>query len=137
MGLVSALQAYARGFNQRTGIQVEVKIAPDFGRLSREMEATLFRIVQEGLRNLKKHSGAAKAEVHLRKAADKLFVSVSDEGIGFDIRELIKKEGLGIRSMKERVYLLGGRFEIHSEPGKGTRIEAWVALQPKSELATR
>ena len=85
----------------------------------------------------RKHSGAAKAQVRLRRASDKLFVSVRDEGIGFDVRELGKKEGLGIRSMKERVYLLGGRFEIHSEPGKGTRIEAWVALQPKSELATR
>ena len=63
--------------------------------------------------------------------------SYPDSGIGFDIRELGKKEGLGIRSMKERVYLFGDRFEIHSEPGKGTRLEAWVALQPKSELATR
>jgi signal transduction histidine kinase len=60
---------------------------------------------------------------------------VCDEGFGFDVRELRKKEGLGIRSMEERAHLLGGRFEIHSKPGKGTRIEAWVPLQPKSELA--
>jgi two-component system NarL family sensor kinase len=57
---------------------------------------------------------------------------VSDEGVGFDVRELGKKEG--IISMEERAYLLGGRLEIHSKPGKGTRIEASVPLQPKSEL---
>jgi signal transduction histidine kinase len=95
----------------------------------------LFRIVQEGLRNLKKHSGASKAQVRLRRAGDKLVVYVCDEGIGFDVRQLGEKEGLGIRSMEERTYLLGGRFEIHSAPRKGTRIEAWVPLQPKSELA--
>jgi signal transduction histidine kinase len=95
----------------------------------------VFRIVQEGLRNLKKHSGAAKAKVRLRGTRDKLLVSVSDEGAGFDLRQLGTKEGLGIRSMKERAYVLGGRFEIHSEPGKGTRIEATVPLEPKSERA--
>jgi signal transduction histidine kinase len=62
-------------------------------------------------------------------------VSVCDEGVGLDVRQLGEKEGLGIRSMEERAYLLGGRFEIHSAPGKETRIDAWVPLQPKSELA--
>jgi len=95
----------------------------------------LFRIVQEGLRNLKKHSGATKAQVRLRRSGNKLVVSVNDEGFGFDARELGKKEGLGIRSMEERVYLLGGRFEIRSRPGRGTKVEAWVPIQPKSERA--
>jgi signal transduction histidine kinase len=89
----------------------------------------------EGLRNLKKHSRATKPQVRLRRAGDRLVVSVSDDGLGFDVREIREKDGLGIRSMEERAYLLGGRFEIHSAPGKGTRIEAWVPLQPKSELA--
>ncbi len=61
IGLASALEAYAQGFNQRTGIQVEIKIPPDFGRLSPELEATLFRIVQEGLANVHKHSGSPLA----------------------------------------------------------------------------
>ena len=99
------------------------------------MALCLFRIVQEGLRNLKKHSGASKAQVHLRRVGDKLVVSVCDEGFGFDVRQLGEKEGLGIRSMEERAYSLGGRFEVHSAPGKGTRIEAWVPLNPKSERA--
>jgi signal transduction histidine kinase len=71
----------------------------------------------------------------LRRAGDRLVVSVSDEGVGFDSRTMGKKEGLGLRSMEERAHLLCGRFEIHSERGKGTKIEAWVPLQPKSRLA--
>ena len=137
LGLVPGVSALCKEFTVQQGVEVDF-LSDNIPRsVHPDVALCVFRIVQEGLRNLKKHSGAAKAEVHLRKATDKLFVSVSDEGSGFDIREVIKKEGLGIRSMKERVYLLGGRFEIHSEPGKGTRIEAWVALQPKSELATR
>ncbi len=96
-----------------------------------DVSLCLFRIVQEGLRNLKKHSGAAKAQVRLRRVSDKLLVSVSDEGVGFDLHDLGKKEGLGIRSMEERAHLLGGRFEIYSKPGEGTRIEASVPLHPK------
>ena len=137
LGLVPGVSALCKEFSVQQGVEVDF-LSDNIPRsVHPDVALCVFRIVQEGLRNLRKHSGAAKAQVRLRKANDKLFVSVRDEGIGFDVRELGKKEGLGIRSMKERVYLLGGRFEIHSEPGKGTRIEAWVALQPKSELATR
>ena len=77
---------------------------------------------------MKKHSGAPRAQVRLGRAGDKLFVSVSDEGIGFELHDLRKNEGLGILSMEERASLLGGRFEIHSKPGKGTKIEASVPI---------
>ena len=69
VGLASALQAYAQGFNQRTGIQVEIQIPPDFGRLSPELETTLFRIVQEGLANVHKHSGSPLAVIRLERDA--------------------------------------------------------------------
>ena len=81
----------------------------------------LFRIVQEGLRNLKKHSGASKGQVRLRKAGDKLLVSVCDEGIGFDARDLGKKEGLGVRSMQERTYWLGGPVRDSFETWEGDK----------------
>ena len=77
---------------------------------------------------MKKHSGAEKAEVRLRKSNEKLFLTVCDEGKGFDAKEMSNKLGLGIGSMQGRARLLGGEFEIHSEPGKGTRIEVWVPL---------
>jgi signal transduction histidine kinase len=136
LGLVPGVSALCKEFAVQQGVEVYFLSDNVPRSVHPDVALCLFRIVQEGLRNFRKHSGAAKAQVRLRGTADKLFVSVRDEGIGFDARELKKKEGLGIRSMEERVSLLGGRFEIHSQPGKGTRIEAWVALQPKSELAT-
>jgi signal transduction histidine kinase len=137
LGLVPGISALCKEFSVQQGVEVDF-LSDNIPRsVHPSVALCIFRIVQEGLRNFKKHSSAAKAQVRLRGTTGKLFVSVQDEGIGFDVRELKKKEGLGIRSMEERVSLLGGRFEIHSEPGKGTRIEAWVALQPKSELATR
>ena len=135
LGLVPGISALCKEFTNQQGIEIDF-LPDDIPRsIHPDVALCLFRIVQEGLRNLKKHSGASKAQVRLRRAGDKLVVHVCDEGIGFDVRQLGEKEGLGIRSMEERTYLLGGRFEIHSAPRKGTRIEAWVPLQPKSELA--
>ncbi len=135
LGLVPGVSALCKEFAIQQGIEVDFLSDHVPHSVRPDVALCVFRIVQEGLRNSKKHSGAAKAQVRLHTAAEKLIVSVRDEGIGFDVRELGKNEGLGVRSMKERVYFLGGRFEIHSDPGKGTRIEAWVPLQPKSELA--
>ena len=135
LGLVPGVTALCKEFAVQQGIEID--FAPeDIPRSVRpDVALCLFRIVQEGLRNLKKHSGCAKAQVRLRRVGEKLVMSVSDEGVGFDVRKVGEKEGLGIRSMEERAHLLGGRFKIHSEPGKGTRIEAWVPLQQKAELA--
>ena len=126
LGLVPGISALCKEFSVQQGVEVDFLSDNIPGSVHPGVALCIFRIVQEGLRNLKKHSSATKAQVRLRGTTGKLFVSVRDEGIGFDVRELKKKEGLGIRSMEERVSLLGGRFEIHSEPGKGTRIEAWV-----------
>jgi len=135
LGLVPGVSALCKEFTNQQGIEIDF-LTDDIPRsVHPDVALCLFHIVQEGLRNLKKHSGASKAQVRLRRAGNKLVVSVCDEGVGFDVRQLKEKEGLGIRSMEERAYLLGGRFEIHSALGNGTRIEAWVPLQPKSELA--
>ncbi len=136
LGLVPGVTALCREFAVQQDIEIDF-VTNDVPRsVHSDVALCLFRIVQEALRNLKKHSGATEAQVRLCGIGDKLFVSVSDEGIGFDVRDLKEKEGLGIRSMEERVYLVGGRFEIHSKPGKGTRIEASVPLQQNSEHPT-
>src|SRR5207237_5415049 len=83
----------------------------------------VFRIVQEALQNLRKHSGAARAEVSLIKRADRIFVSIYDQGKGFDMIDMKGHKGLGVRSMGERARLLSGRFEIRSKPGRETRVE--------------
>lgn len=136
LGLVPGVSALCKEFGIQQGVEVDFLSENVPRSVSPDVALCIFRIVQEGLRNSKKHSGATRAQVRLAGTNGKLFVSVRDEGVGFDVRELKRKEGLGIRSMEERVSLLGGRFDIRSEPGKGTKIEAWVALQPRPEPAT-
>jgi len=131
LGLVPGVSALCKEFALQHAIEVDF-MANDIPRsIPPDVSLCVFRIVQEGLRNLMKHSGAAKAQVHLRMAAQRIVVTIRDEGIGFDVGELGNKEGLGIRSMEERAYLLGGRFKVYSELGKGTEIVASVPLQPR------
>jgi signal transduction histidine kinase len=85
---------------------------------------------------LKKYSGAEKANVELQTSGDRLKIIVRDNGHGFDLSKLRHIEGIGIRSMEERTRHLGGKFEIHSEPGKGTTVEAWILFNPAARNAT-
>ena len=96
-----------------------------------DLALCIFRIVQEALRNVKKHSGASRAQVILPAMNGTIHLAVCDQGVGFKRKELANSLGLGVRSMEERARLLGGYFEIQSEPGKGTRVEASLPLQPK------
>jgi signal transduction histidine kinase len=136
LGLVPAVGALCKEFTAKQGIRVDFKANEIPRSVHPDVALCIFRIVQEGLRNMKKYSGAEEAEVDLRMTGDRLEISVSDEGGGFSLSELGQNGGLGIRSMEERARLLGGKFEIHSEPGKGTTLEAWVPLKPMARHAT-
>jgi len=132
LGLVAGLSSLCGEFGARQGIEIDFT-SEDVPRTVRpEVSLCLFRITQEGLQNLKKHSGAKRAQLSVRLMGDKLFLSLCDEGMGFDTKRM-EKPGLGILSMQGRARLLGGEFEIHSKPGEGTRIEAWVPLQPVAD----
>jgi signal transduction histidine kinase len=131
LGLATGISALCRELAAQQNVQIDFSSDAILGSVHPDVALCLFRIVQEGLRNSRKHSGANKAKVALREQGDELYVSVRDEGCGFDVNELDKKSGLGVRSMEERVHFLGGKFAIHSEPGKGTVVEAWVPHQPK------
>jgi signal transduction histidine kinase/ABC-type uncharacterized transport system substrate-binding protein len=133
LGLAPGVNALCREFAARQGIEVDFSSENIPRAVSPHVALCLFRIVQEGLQNLRKHSGASKAHVSLRRKGDKLFLSVIDEGLGFDTKEITL--GLGVRSMGERARLVGGQFEIHSEPGTGTRIDVCVPVQPENETA--
>ena len=130
LGLVPALSALCKEFTAQQGVEVE--FAADGAPRSVHPESALciFRIVQEGLRNLKRHSGAQRGLVSLRVDDGKLRVCVLDHGCGFDIEKLRHDQGLGIRSMEERASFLGGEFKIQSAPGQGTTVNAWVPLAP-------
>ena len=132
LGLASALQSYAQGFNQRTGIQVEIKIPPAFGRLSSELEATLFRIVQEGLANVHKHSGSQLAVVRLERDPHEVRLVLQDRGHGFQktLRNQAKgfvRFGIGIVGMRERAEQLSGRLELTSND-MGARLTVTLPL---------
>ncbi len=128
LGLAPGVDALCKEFSGRQDIRVDFSSENIPHVVPPNVALCLFRIVQEGLQNLRKHSGASQAQVSLRKDGDRLRLSVCDEGKGFDTKEKRNKEGLGIPSMGERVRLLGGQFEIQSEPGKGTKIEVCVPL---------
>ena len=132
LGLVTGLKSLCKEFAARQGIEIDFT-SEDIPRSVRpEVSLCLFRITQEGLQNLKKHSGAKTAQLSLRHKGDRLFLSLCDEGKGFDANR-IEKPGVGILSMQGRARLLGGDFEIHSKPGEGTRIEVWVPLEPVTD----
>jgi signal transduction histidine kinase len=139
VGLASALQAYAQGFNQRTGIQVEIKIPPDFGRLSAEMEATLFRIVQEGLANVHRHSGSRLAVIWLQRDPHEVRLVLQDRGRGFPEEYRNAKGfvrfGVGILGMRERAEQFGGRLELASNDA-GTKLTVTLPLVHSNEENT-
>jgi signal transduction histidine kinase/ABC-type uncharacterized transport system substrate-binding protein len=128
LGLVSGIDALCKEFSDRFGIEIDFSSEGIPKNVHSDVALCLFRIVQEALQNLKKHSGAVKAEVRLRRTGDRILVSIRDEGKGFDAM-VNGKPGLGIRSMTERARRADGHLKIYSEPGKGTRVEATVPLQ--------
>jgi signal transduction histidine kinase len=133
LGLVPGVSALCKEFTDRHGIEIDFCADNIPRRIHQDVALCLFRVTQEGLQNLKKYSGVTKARVKLWTIGDKILISVCDKGRGFDLKEITNKAGLGIRSMEGRVRLLGGQFEVYSEPTKGTRIKACVPLQPVIE----
>src|SRR5947207_1097120 len=118
-GLCSALRWYVDGFSQRSGIQVDLKLPDDFGRLPSELETAIFRVVQESLTNIHRHSGSSVAKIQLRQIGDEVAVQVSDKGKGIPSDKLEEMSstgtpGVGIRGMRERLRQLGGALEIES-----------------------
>jgi PAS domain S-box-containing protein len=134
VGLSSALQLYLDGFAERSKIKVELDIAGDFGRLSRDLETAVFRIVQECLTNIHRHSGSTVASVRVSRCDSVLRIEVQDTGKGIPLEkrldmELAGKAGVGIRGMRERIRQLGGTLEIGAQPkGAGTIILAQLPI---------
>jgi PAS domain S-box-containing protein len=134
LGLDSALRSYTAGFTRRTGIRVELKMA-DIGRLPIDVETTLFRIVQEALTNVHRHSGSQKAEIRVIRDPKEVKLVVSDEGRGVPPRvlELLSDGanlGVGIAGMRERASQLGGQLKIASGE-RGTTITATLPLRDR------
>ena len=131
LGLVSALKEYTRGFEDRSGIATEFSVSGEFPRLPQASETALFRIVQESLANIQRHSGSPTARILLRQGDSVVVLEVKDSGRGIpapsngESRFSQARLGVGIPGMRERMAQLGGRLEIDSSP-KGTTIRAAI-----------
>jgi signal transduction histidine kinase len=119
LGLVPALEALTTDFAQRTGVDIQFE-AGSFPRLPAEAESALYRIVQEGLTNVVRHSHARHASVSLSSNDDRLRLLIDDDGRGFDVANT--NGGFGLEGIGERAHLLGGRFTVTSTPGRGTSL---------------
>jgi signal transduction histidine kinase len=135
LGLVPALSALCKEFTVQQGIRVDLTADEVPRSIDPDAALGVFRIVQEALRNVKKYSWAKDAEVDLQLSDHRLEVTVRDQGRGFDLANLPRAEGLGIRSMEQRARLLGGKFDIHSQFGRGTTVTASVPVKPAARKA--
>ncbi len=129
LGLVAAIESECARFSHREGIQVQFtpQNLPD--GISKKVSLCLYRITQEGLRNIAKHARAREAEVTLSAGDGHLWLSIHDSGIGFDAAAARGKGGLGLASMEERVRLVRGKLTVRSQPGQGTTVRVRVPLR--------
>jgi signal transduction histidine kinase len=128
VGLVPSLTSFCSEFSK--GHQLRVQFSHDHipNQIPKEVTLCLFRIVQEALQNVVKHSGAPEVNVELSGRHDRIELSVSDSGVGFDPASEKGKEGLGLLSMSERLRLIGGDLTVESEPSHGARIRVRIPL---------
>jgi signal transduction histidine kinase len=138
LGLVAALRAYLERQAERTGLDVHVEVGRLEERLPPEVETAAFRLVQEAVTNVARHSEARRVDVELSVKGDAIEILVRDDGKGFDApaarRRAAAGASLGLISMEERVALAGGQLLIDSEAGRGTTIRARFPVSPTSGL---
>jgi PAS domain S-box-containing protein len=134
MGLKSAISWYLDGFMKRSGIKTTLEIPPDFGRVPRDVEVAIFRVLQESLTNVHRHSGSPTADVHLQVKDSTVVLEVSDKGHGMPLAHLeesaedwVGAVGVGLRGMNERLRQLGGRLQLSSTP-QGTTVTGVVPI---------
>jgi signal transduction histidine kinase len=136
-GLLSAVRWYAEGFSKRSGIKLTLELDEQTDRFGQDVETGLFRIVQEGLTNVHRHSGAEAVHIKITTSRRRLTLSIQDDGKGFPPDALRVppngSQGVGLSSMRERSALLGGTFNIETN-SRGTLIVVSVPLQIPQRL---
>lgn len=139
LGLIPTLERYIYDFIKDTGIQVELNIIGSVKSLESAIEIAVFRIVQESLSNISKHSHGTFARITVEFSPVRLNISIIDNGIGFDVEEVNKigrtaTGGFGLMNIRERLKLLDGNIQINSSPGSGTRLNIFIPLIEEESL---
>jgi len=132
LGLIPALKRYIEEFIESFGINVNFLPSETQARLPNTLEVTIFRVIQEALQNVQKHSEAKIVTIELIITEPQVFLNIQDNGKGFRALETLvdkDRDGYGLLGMKERVELLNGQFNIQSEPGQGTDIKINIPIQ--------
>jgi signal transduction histidine kinase len=129
LGLVPALQKLVDEFSGRHAIGIEFTHASVPSPLPSDVSLCLFRVTEESLTNIAKHSQASSAHVHLRGATDGLHLTIQDTGVGFDPADLDTRAGLGFVSMRERLRVVHGTVRVDSAPSRGTRIDITIPAE--------
>ena len=133
LGLLPALQYLADKDGPRLGLQIAFKTDGQPHRIESLAETVLFRVAQESMTNIARHAKSKRAVISLSYLAQELKLEISDEGIGFDPEEkFIAPRGWGLAGMKERTESVGGRFEVKSETGRGTRVCVTIPIEEES-----
>lgn len=128
LGLIPALSSYCTEFSRSEGIRVWFRVASEVAPIKLETAVCLYRITQEALRNVAKHSSAKEALVEIQQDRKETRLSIVDKGVGFDFRIPSSGKCLGLISMRERAQMLSGSMTIRSAPGEGTRVDIRVPL---------
>jgi signal transduction histidine kinase len=137
LGLLAALDEYIRRWSEEVGVDAELHAKGlEAGGLSSDAETALYRIVQEALNNVVKHSRAKHVALLLDQSADRVSLIIEDDGVGFDTEQRFPSHRFGVMGMRERTALLAGTFDIESTPGRGTTVAVRIPL-PHGEVPDR
>lgn len=127
LGLVPALEHLVDEFKERTKINIKCNFDREI-KLNKEIEIHLFRVCQELLANVRKHSQATYVEFNLQKIDKNLIIQINDNGIGFDKNELSFKNAFGLLGIRERIHILNGKFDLSSSKGNGTKVKIIIPI---------
>lgn len=137
LGLSATLREYCNKFSKRTGIHIKYNIDEPKINMPNKYEINIFRIIQEALTNIARYSEAKTVSVLLNIIKEKIYLKITDNGIGFDVKKYQeysgKKTGIGLLGMRERVNSMQGTIKITSVKGKGTNIDIHIPLKEENE----
>jgi signal transduction histidine kinase len=131
LGLIPALHSFAKIFSTRTGILVHLKAFAEVEGLDIAKRTVLYRVAQEALTNVARHAQAGRVEVNIQKLPNSVCMKIIDNGKSFQVNHVLHGKGskrLGLLGMRERLEMVGGRFDVESTPGKGTTIVAQIPI---------
>src|SRR5713226_4064149 len=135
LGLVPALQFLADGISKRTKLTIRVESSLEGRHAAADVETALYRVVQEALTNVTKHSSAKNVDIQLTRDTGTLHCKVRDDGVGFNVPDVFSRKGqkgLGLVGIRERLSAVGGMVEINSAPGRGTELRIKIPMEKEN-----